>query len=343
LTNIPVGTLESRVSRKSNQPVGHPTALATIQEKHLIDLIITLQDYGELSTFDDALNYSVEFVDMMNLKFRFKNGGPTRAWYYDFQSSSKEYQNAINILDDALQATNSAVLSTSCTSTQSLASQSFSSQSDTLLLNTNDNSLASSRSQENDHSLDDIEMIIMKDFPQSTTTTAKTKRRLVYGTHGKSITDLDEFALTAIKKQKKTTERQVAKKSNTKETTNKQKQTVSLNIHIYNANAINTTNATPIDTHTASLSPITYMLPTNVSTTISSLQPNLGLYAPLQSSTSTQYQLCFNFIKPLETISNCNQCHSILCWECSCKIDTNYQICYICRSYYTIQQQNLFQ
>jgi len=82
--NIPVGTLASRISRKSNEQVGRPTALTPTEEKHLVDLIITLQDYGELSACDDVLRYATEFVDIMNLNSRFKNSGPTRDWYYYF-------------------------------------------------------------------------------------------------------------------------------------------------------------------------------------------------------------------------------------------------------------------
>lgn len=78
LTNIPIGTLASCKSRKSNQPVGRLTALKTNEAKYLVNLIITLQNYGELSTSDDLLKYTIEFVDIMDLKSRFKNGKPTR-------------------------------------------------------------------------------------------------------------------------------------------------------------------------------------------------------------------------------------------------------------------------
>ena len=84
LINIPIGTIASRMSRKSNQEVGRPTNLKTTEEKYLVDLIITLQAYGELSTYVDVLRYATEFVDIMNLKSRFKNGKPTREWFYGF-------------------------------------------------------------------------------------------------------------------------------------------------------------------------------------------------------------------------------------------------------------------
>lgn len=83
-TNIPIGTLASRMSRKSNQPVGRPTAFATSEESYLVDLILKLQEYGELSTCEDVLKYASEFADIMKLESRFKNGAPTRDWYYGF-------------------------------------------------------------------------------------------------------------------------------------------------------------------------------------------------------------------------------------------------------------------
>ncbi|CAF1196665.1 unnamed protein product [Rotaria sordida] len=96
LTSIPIGTLASRISRKSNQQVGRPTALKKTEEKHLVDLIITLQDYGELSTIDDVLKYAIEFVNIMDLKSRFKNGEPTRDWYYGFVTRWKDKLKIMN-------------------------------------------------------------------------------------------------------------------------------------------------------------------------------------------------------------------------------------------------------
>ena len=96
LTNIPIGTIASRMSRKSNQQVGHPTNLKTTEEEYLVDLIITLQAYGELSTYDDVLRYAAEFVDIMNLKSRFKNGKPTREWFSGFVRRWKDKLKIMN-------------------------------------------------------------------------------------------------------------------------------------------------------------------------------------------------------------------------------------------------------
>jgi hypothetical protein len=199
--------------------------------------------------------------------------------------------------------------------------------------------------------LDAIEMIVKKHFSQSSTS-SKVKKRLVSGANGRSITDLDEFALTTIRK-KKTAETKVSKRKYTKKKTDTQKQNVLPDTNIYSANG---TNVTSTGTHNVQLPPIAYILPSNTSSMISPSQsntssmispsqPNINSYLPLQNLPSTSYmqcQLCFNSIKPLETTSNCSQCHRILCWECSYKIDKNYQLCHICRSYYTSQQQIYF-
>lgn len=83
-TKVPIGTIASRISRKSCSQVGHPTALQTSEEKYLVELIITLQDYGQLCTCENVLRYASEFVSLMKLENRFKNRAPTKDWYYGF-------------------------------------------------------------------------------------------------------------------------------------------------------------------------------------------------------------------------------------------------------------------
>ncbi|CAF3801008.1 unnamed protein product [Rotaria socialis] len=89
-------TFASRISRNSNHQVGRPTALTKTEEKNLVDLIITLQDYGEISTCDDVLKNATEFVDIMNLKSRLKNDAPTRDWYYSFLRRWKDKLKIMN-------------------------------------------------------------------------------------------------------------------------------------------------------------------------------------------------------------------------------------------------------
>ncbi|CAF1689424.1 unnamed protein product, partial [Adineta ricciae] len=93
------------------------------------------------------------------------------------------------------------------------------------------------------------------------------------------------------------------------------------------------------------LPPITYMLTSDASPTISSFHSSVGICGQLQSLTQTstiQCQLCFNIIQALETTSNCHQCHKILCWKCSTKMNDTYQLCYPCRSFYANQQHNYY-
>lgn len=62
----------------------------------LFDLIVTLQNYGELSSCDDVLRYAEEFADLLNLKSRFKHGKPTKDWYYGFVRRWKEKLKIMN-------------------------------------------------------------------------------------------------------------------------------------------------------------------------------------------------------------------------------------------------------
>ena len=83
-TRIPVGTFASRISINSNGRVGRPTSLNTNEEKHLFDLVLRLQSYGELPTAKDVLKYASKFASIIHLESHFKNGQPTRQWYYAF-------------------------------------------------------------------------------------------------------------------------------------------------------------------------------------------------------------------------------------------------------------------
>lgn len=96
LTKVPIGTLASRISRKSCSQIGHPTAFEMNDEKYLVDLILALQDYGQLSTCDDVLRYATEFASMMKLENRFKNGAPTKDWYYGFVRRWKDRLKIMN-------------------------------------------------------------------------------------------------------------------------------------------------------------------------------------------------------------------------------------------------------
>ena len=81
---IPLSTLSSYVSCPNKPKIGHPPALSKQEEQYLVDLIITLQEWGQLSTCSDVLKYTEEYIDIMNLKSRFVNKSPKKDWYYGF-------------------------------------------------------------------------------------------------------------------------------------------------------------------------------------------------------------------------------------------------------------------
>ena len=82
--NIPLGTLSSHVLKSIKPNAGHPPTLTMDDEQHLVKLIITLQEWGQLSTCNDVLRYAEEYTDLMDLKSRFLGGKPTKDWYYGF-------------------------------------------------------------------------------------------------------------------------------------------------------------------------------------------------------------------------------------------------------------------
>ena len=63
---------------------GRPPALSGKEEKYLVDLIVTLQDWGQLSACNGVLRYAEEYIEFMGLKSRFLHGYPTKDWYYGF-------------------------------------------------------------------------------------------------------------------------------------------------------------------------------------------------------------------------------------------------------------------
>ncbi|CAF2203165.1 unnamed protein product, partial [Rotaria magnacalcarata] len=75
---ITLGTLSSHVLKVLNANIGHPTALACEEIRYLVDLTVTLQDWGQLNTYNDVLKYAQEYIEIMNLQSRFAGGAPTR-------------------------------------------------------------------------------------------------------------------------------------------------------------------------------------------------------------------------------------------------------------------------
>ena len=81
---IPLGTLALHMHRTPKPTSGRPPALSKEEEKYLVHLIVTLQEWGQLSTCKDILKYAEEYIEILDLKHRFINGSPTKDWYYSF-------------------------------------------------------------------------------------------------------------------------------------------------------------------------------------------------------------------------------------------------------------------
>ena len=81
---IPLSTLSTRVLYSLKANAGRPPALSIDEERYLVNLIITLQEWGQLCTYSDIMKYAKEYVEIMNLKSRFSDGTPKKDWYYSF-------------------------------------------------------------------------------------------------------------------------------------------------------------------------------------------------------------------------------------------------------------------
>jgi hypothetical protein len=93
--NIPLSTLSSHVLRTHKPNRGHPPALSRKEEEYLVKLIVTLQEWGQLSTCNDVLKYTHEYIEIMDFKSRFVNGSPTKDWYYGF---IKRWNNDLKVM-----------------------------------------------------------------------------------------------------------------------------------------------------------------------------------------------------------------------------------------------------
>ena len=66
-------------------------ALSHDEEKYLVYLISTSQEWRQLSTCADILKYTHEYVEIMDLQARFACGYVTKDRYYSFQKRWKNY------------------------------------------------------------------------------------------------------------------------------------------------------------------------------------------------------------------------------------------------------------
>lgn len=77
---IPLATLSCHVLREPRSFRGHPPALCPDEEYYLVQLITTLQEWGQLSACSDVLKYASAYVKLMNLEHRFDGKDPGKDW-----------------------------------------------------------------------------------------------------------------------------------------------------------------------------------------------------------------------------------------------------------------------
>ena len=194
---------------------------------------------------------------------------------------------------------------------------------------------------ENDSCLNAIEKTVQKYFSKHPASHTKSRKRRISSANGRSVTDINELALVAIKK-KKTSQVKTSKGKASKKITNTWNNDDSHTTNIPNINEAVATSlpnisATPVSTINPSLPPISNMLATNISPTLLTCQPESRTFTTLQTlwpMTTIQCQSWFVSIQPLEVTRNWIQCARILCWQCSSKMDTTHQLCESCRRHY---------
>ena len=140
---------------------------------------------------------------------------------------------------------------------------------------------------ENDSCLNAIEKIVQKHFSKHPASHTKGKKRKSSGANGRSVTDIDELALATIKK-KKTAQVKTSKGKASKKITNTWNNDDSGTTNIPNVNeavatSLPSISAKLISTIHPSLPPISNMLPTNISSTLSTCQPESRTFTTLQT------------------------------------------------------------
>lgn len=281
------------------------------------------------------------------------------------RSSSVATREAIDTLDSVLDATRSLVASTSNDPAPFTTASSITIIRSNLTSSpVNDNSVCLSIptcksaiswetleqqpvicfSLANDRALSAIDDIVRKYFSSTSTTNSQKKKRLTTPDHGKTVTDIEELARTTLRK-KKTAERKKPAKPRSKKNADAQPQQQQASTQVSSDANANSTSLPPIGANLHSLPPISYMMASSSSLIPPSAQTNHLSFTPLQNvplGPAIQCLSCFNAIQPSETTANCYQCHALICWNCSSKIDQTYSSCHRCRSYYMSQQQPYF-
>lgn len=89
---IPRRTLLNKLKHKHNQPVGHPTALSIIEERHLVDVIKASAEYGSPMTPLEVRMLVKNYLDRKGTRLvAFKNNMPGMEWIKQFLERNSEH------------------------------------------------------------------------------------------------------------------------------------------------------------------------------------------------------------------------------------------------------------
>jgi hypothetical protein len=206
------------------------------------------------------------------------------------------------------------------------------------------------------NSLSAIESIVAKFFTQTKKVT--NKKRLISREFGTSVTDLDELALTTIKKKTKTNKTTTTTR---KPRTSKKQKVVENPVDTINSpNNLQSSN----DQHPAQIihqssnhqHPVQIIHQStnnNITSTDLSSRPDFfpdnnsssfthtTTLQPLQNLTSMNMfkcHQCFRDLLPWEAMNNCAQCNAIICWQCVGFSDGSNCICHSCQNTYRFGQ-----
>jgi hypothetical protein len=81
---VPKSVLHDRMTNKHAQALGKSKVLSDTTETLLVELIIKMSDIGFSLTQTELLELVTVYLNSTNQSHLFKNGAPTKNWYYSF-------------------------------------------------------------------------------------------------------------------------------------------------------------------------------------------------------------------------------------------------------------------
>jgi hypothetical protein len=81
---VPKSVLHDRMTNKHAQALGKSKVLSDTTETLLVELIFKMSDIGFSLTRNELLELVKVYLNSTNQSHLFKNGAPTKNWYYSF-------------------------------------------------------------------------------------------------------------------------------------------------------------------------------------------------------------------------------------------------------------------